>query len=280
MSNCLERYKFLATISTLLFLIYTTNAQTVFLSNARSYSLGGCSILLQDMGSFFTNPAIMTTQKTLSTSCNYENNYFISDLQKSSIAIGTFSKFGYSGLGFRTYGVKSYKLLEFSIGHGIKLNENFSFGTKLIVNNCTIQGYGNRYNLGISFGIYGKLGERLYYASVFEQNGNNSSNQARIPSKINIGLHYIASNTISCYSEIEKILGYPIRLKVACEYFLSPVFPIRMGIANSGYLFCVGFGYILKSKYRIDVGSSWQPILGTSIFTGFVYSLSAFKKHE
>ena len=163
------------------------------------------------------------------------------------------------------------------------MNENFSIGTSLGIYNTSIQGYGSKFGMNFDLGIYGNLSEKIKYGCSIHHLGNSNVsalNPVGNPSSLHVGMQYIVSNSISIYSEIEKKVGYPIRVKIASEYLLIKSFTLRLGIASAGYTVSAGLGYIFHTKLRMDFGSTWQPILGTSIHTGLVYTFKDSKQHE
>ena len=267
------------------FLLYSfaSIAQNTQTTSARALSLGGCGILLKDIGSYYSNPSLLAEQNSVSISCNYENNFFIPALQKTAFVVGLPTKKGVLGLGIRTSGITIFRSIESNLGYGINLNEQFSIGARIGINNTSIQGYGNKFALYFVVGFVGVLNEKLKYAFTFQQFGNTRKtdlNPFDTPSKINFGTQYLVSNMLSIYSELEKMVGYPMRFKIACEYLPLKVISFRLGVASSGYSLSSGFGYTFHTKLRVDIGATWQPILGTSIHTGLVYAFKDSEKHE
>jgi hypothetical protein len=270
--------------SLLIFVISNRSfSQVEHLSSARILSLGGCGVMLKDAGSTCVNPGILAHQPKLSSALNYQNNFFTKDLQNTSFSIAGKLKNGGVGIGVRTYGTSVFKQLEVSGMYGLRFDERFSLGIALGVNSIFIQNYGSKNNLNVSVGIYGKLNHSLVYACSFRNLENTNSflmNHGSLPPKILVGLQFISSEKVSIYSEIEKTISYPMRIKVAVEYFTIKHVAFRFGIANSGYLVSYGIGYKPSSDFRIDLGATWQPILGASIHAGVVFELRELIENE
>ncbi len=258
-------------------------SQVEYLSSARTLSLGGCGVVLKDIGSTSVNPGILAHQPKFSSTFNYQNNFFTKDLQNTALSIAGKIRRGGAGVGVRTYGTSVFKQLEVSGMYGMCFDERLSFGVKLALNSVFIQNYGSEYNLNVTLGIYGKLNQSLIYACSFQNIENTKtfvSSHGSSPPKILIGLNYISSKKISIYSEIEKTISYPLRIKIATEYFTSKNVAFRFGIANAGYVLTYGIGYKPSSNFRIDLGATWQPVLGASIQTGVVYELRELIENE
>ena len=180
MEKCKNRaYNILIVSVLILFSSFFSLGQIYQTTTARSLSLGGCGLLLNDIGSFYSNPALLATQNQLSTSCNYENDFFISMLQKSALVVGLPLTKGVIGLGVRTYGVQSFRSIESTIGYGLQLNENFSIGTSLGIYNTSIQVYGSKSGMNFEVGIYGNLSEKIKYACSIHLLGNSNVNEPK-----------------------------------------------------------------------------------------------------
>ena len=88
------------------------------------------------------------------------------------------------------------------------------------------------------------------------------------------GFSYQPSKKLQLLGEIEKSLMQAIVYKAGVEYKPVESFSLRLGSSLNRRSISFGVGYQLKSVLTVDIGSTWQQVLGWSPHVGILYSFT------
>lgn len=247
--------------------------QTLSNTSARSIALASSVATLDDITVMQMNPSVLTDVHTIQI--GFQNVSFISSagLQKNEAMLAVPIKKGVVGGLIQNTGNKVYRILNGGVSYAVRLSDNLKFGVYLGNKNIAIQHYGARNSLDIALAIQGSLTDKITYGiSVQSLKGNGIKTQEVNPTYLFVGVKYTSITPAwSMYTEIEKSVITPMRMKIATEYFISPLICFRAGVMTSSYQISGGMGCLLKKRVRIDIGTSWQPIVGLSTQVGLIF---------
>lgn len=235
-------------------------------------SLASCVSTLNDLTLINVNPVSLVRLKKFSAGLQYENTVGLSELQKTGLIIAKPFKIGGVGLGFQSFGCNSYRVINSGVDYGFKLTDDFFLGVHLGLKNISIQSYGSRTITQLSLAFQGKISNKTTYGLTVQSIGKEYKEINGLNSLlVCMGVKYKPSEVLHFYSEIEKTLTSPVRVKIAFEYQALKSFYFRTGIITSNRQICGGFGCVIKEKFRFDFGSTWQSVIGVSIQGGILF---------
>ena len=243
--------------------------------SARSLSLATCVSTLNDLTLVNVNPIGLVKIKKFSAGLQYENTVGLPELQKTALIFAQPLMKGGVGIAFQSIGVNAYRVINSSLNYGVKLTSDFFLGVHLGLKNVSIQNYGNRTMLQFSLAFQGRLTKTITYGLTVQSIGR-EYNDIKGLNSINacLGFKYKPSESLTFYSEVEKSLLFPLRLKCALEYEMLKSFFFRTGIMTSNYQLSGGIGCVIKERYRFDLGTAWQPILGVTMQGGIIFFMN------
>ena len=250
--------------------------------SARSIALASCVATIKDMSVLQINPSVLSEVNCLQFGLQNMSMTAMMDVQKNGAMVAVPIQKGVLGLSIQTFGNKVYSLLSGGVAYAMNMSENLKLGVYLGDKNSSIQQYGSRNFIDLSLAIQGKLTDKITYGMCIQSLGRKSLEiQEANPTFLFVGIQYISSiPNWRMYTEIEKSVISPVRLKIACEYFVSPSFVFRSGLMTSSYQVSGGIGVWFKKQVRVDVGSSWQPILGLATQVGVRFSSKSKEINE
>ena len=279
-SNLLVRFKvfFISVIGFFFGVVGQTNTNV----SARSIALASCVATIKDMSVLQINPSVLSEVNCLQFGLQNMSMTAMMDVQKNGAMVAVPIQKGVLGLSIQTFGNKVYSLLSGGVAYAMNMSENLKLGVYLGDKNSSIQQYGSRNFIDLSLAIQGKLTDKITYGMCIQSLGRKSLEiQEANPTFLFVGIQYISSiPNWRMYTEIEKSVISPVRLKIACEYFVSPSFVFRTGLMTSSYQVSGGIGVWFKKQVRVDVGSSWQPVLGLATQIGVRFSSKSKEINE
>ncbi len=276
----MEKYKLLFIL--LLFGNQWILGQTNIHVSARSISLASSVATMNDLSVLTSNPVVLTYQKHRSVSLQNATMISISEIQKNAAMFGIPIRKGVVGLSIQSFGNKVYRVFSGGVSYAMNLTENLKLGAYFGTKNNNIEHYGSWNSFNVNLGIQGRISKSITYGMCVQSlHGKSITLQAIHPTVLYVGVKYASTSPKwNLYTELEKSLFIPTRLKIACEYFISPNFILRSGWMSSSYQISAGLGAWFKKKCRIDLGSSWQPVLGVTMQLGIVFSTKSIETSE
>lgn len=240
----------------------------------RSSSLGGSSLIFNDVWCANNNSGALGFKKTFEVGAAYENRFLVKQLATSSFAATLPIKKGCFGVYYSGFGYTLYRENRFGVSYGLNLSEYFSLGIGLNYLQ-TQQGdvYGRGRALSADIGFVGKLTKKIQVAGhVYNVNGAKmlSYNNERVPSVIRFGVAYLPSEKINILVEAEKSSYKKILFRAGLEYIPVKEFFIRVGACSSPMSASFGLGVNLKG-IKLDLSSTYHNILGFSPQAGLAY---------
>lgn len=247
---------------------------------ARSAGLGGASVSLGDVWSASNNQAGLAFVKNFTAGAYYENRFFISQLSLKGGAVALPVKAGTFGLVISNFGYSLYNESKYGLSFAKSFGDVLSAGVQLDYLGTRIaEGYGSKNVVAGEFGIQAKPLKGLTVgAHIFNPSRTTWTSDPvfpeRVPTIVRFGMDYRFSEKVFVALETEKDIDYKNNFKAGFEYKATKEFYLRAGVSSNPNLTCLGFGLNLKG-FRLDVSSSYHPVLGISTAIGLMYELNS-----
>lgn len=231
----------------------------------RLTAMGINGVAVADLWNLEGNPSGITDLKSPNVAINYSKYLFDSELSKQAIAFAIPYKNNYIGASFQRYGITEYNEIKAGIALAKKFGNNLSIAIKGNYHQIKISNYGATTGFSVDVGAMYNYNELL----TFGLSVNNPSKQkystktvvTTIPTVIEAGAAYKASNKILIATTLIKDLDKPFDVGLGLEYKLLQLISIRAGLTAKPFKQYVGFGLNYK-KLTMDMAVENDPHLG------------------
>lgn len=242
---------------------------------ARSASLGNASVCLDDVFSFYHNPAGLAGIDRATVGAGYENRFLLRELQTQALVAAIPLKTGVLSVGAQLYGYELFRSQKAGVGYSVKLAEKLSGGVQLNYLGLRLPAnYGSKHTATAEIGIIGELTDNWKIgASVFNLGRAKLADfmDDRFSTVMRLGTSYTVSKKALFLLEAEKHIDYKMRAKAGVEYRPEENFFLRFGAATQPIEMSFGLGYRFSS-FQIDLGSAFHQHLGWSPHFAFIYA--------
>lgn len=253
-------YVFLLSCSTILL-----HAQSNL--GARLTAMANNGAAVKDVWSAQANIAGIIGIKTTSAAINYTKNLFINSLNtQSAVLVHPFGA-NYVGLSLQRYGITDYNEIKAGFAYAKKFGEQFSIGINANYHQVKITNYGATTGFSVDVGLLYQLNSQIilgaYTSNPAQQKYNSTNVNIAIPSLINIGASYQASDRVLLATTVTKNFNAAIDVSIGLDYKMLNLFSLRAGLSAKPFKQYVGFGLNYK-KYLLDMALTKDPNLGYS----------------
>lgn len=252
-------------------------AQGLQPSGSRSMSLANATAALNDVWAYHNNPAALIGIKKLAIGVSYENRFLLRELQSQGFVLAYPTKRGVISMGANTFGYNNFRTYRTGLGYSMELTDHLSLGVQMNYNLVRLPlAYGKNHTVTGELGVMAKITENWHLGfSVFNLSRNKLSDyeEDRYSTSLRFATRYRVSNKVLLLGEADKNVEFPIRLKTGLEYNPFENIYFRGGFATAPVELCFGFGYYWKGIYKLDIGSSFQQIIGWSPNVSFTVQL-------
>ncbi len=272
------------------YLILVCIQQNVFAEDkipvgARPASLGLCSVSLNDFWSVINNQAIMADVNQISTGIYFENRFMQKELSLKAIGLMIPTRYGVLGINHSHWGYTSFNEQKTGLGYSRKICYFLNAGVQLdYISQNISESYGSSATGTFEAGIYGKLNKKLFLgAHLFNplQNKIPNSNSEIARLTYRFGFTYLVTAKVTTLIEVEKELRFNPSFRGGMEYRFQDRASVRVGFStipaasgsNTSFtssMITFGFGTVI-GKFRIDMGSSFHTMLGSSFQFSTIY---------
>lgn len=252
------------------------NAQIYPQVGARSISMGGVGLTLNDVYSVYNNPGALGALDKTSIGLNYENRFLVKEISSQAIVYAhKGKKNGNFGVQIQQTGFSLYREIQAGVVYGVKLSDKFYGGVGLNYHRIQLgENYGTRNTASGNLGVYYEANKSLRFG-VRVQNISRTKlaelEDERLPTRFGLGLTYLFSKKISWSLEAEKTIINPINVKTGLEIHPHDIVYIRLGINSFPFQSAFGFGLVLD-KFQFDMSANWHSTLGMSPSAGLKFS--------
>jgi hypothetical protein len=259
-------------IASFLLLFYNQGFNQNFTSaGARGLSLQNATVALQDIWSYFTNPAAVNFSQGLQMGFCYENRFLLQELQNQSIVFQSNVKKGRVSFGYQTSGFSLYRYSSFGGGYALKLSEVLSFGINLNYQNIRIQDYTPENRLVSDIGVLVQLNSKIDFGcSIFNLGIKPDAQSGFAYPLLRSGIKYQLNEKLIYLVEFQKSTLNKLQFKTALEYTQGQNTRFRSGVDVVSKEFSFGVGTVLAKVWMFDFGTRWNTILGFSPHIGLI----------
>ncbi len=270
--------KSLLFLSCLLFCLvnYSLSAQNGLTVNAgaRGLAMGNAATAFQDINSIFSNQAGLVHLENPSAVLFTEQRFALAEIRSVAAGFAYPTKSGTFGLNINYFGFEDYNEQKIGMAYARKLFSKLSLGAQINYINFRIPEYGNKgfvsFDIGLQSQILKDVTLAFHLSNPIAQQIVDDEN---LPTVLKIGGAYSPSKKVILLLEVEKDIDFDTRVKGGIEYKMIEAFALRVGFGSNPSSFSFGAGYVIKEKFKIDIGTSYHQILGFSPGLGIVYDL-------
>lgn len=258
------------------FLLKSNAAQFEYPVGARSGALGDASSTFVDIWSAFNNQAGLAYLSSFTAGVNYENRFLLPELGLKSVAFAMPYKGTVFALSASSFGYNLYSENKYGFALAKAFGEKVSAGVQLDYLNMHIaEGYGNAGLFTAEIGLLIKpLKNLVISAHVFNpvRRKIDDYNNERITTIMKCGASYTFSEKLLLAIEVVKDNLQDAQFKAGLEYHIVKEMYLRAGMGTNPSRISFGIGLNLK-KLRIDIASSYHPVLGYSPQLSLLYPI-------
>ena len=280
MSNPYKFRFFTLTIGFLLFL-NCTKGQNAFssISGARGIGVGNSNLVYQDIYSGFNNQAGLAHLEGFSGAVFTENRFLLNELQLLGLSIANPINSGTVGMTLQYFGFSAYNEQKIGLNYSRKLLEGLSIGAQFDFLNTRIKEYGSASAITFELGLQYEILEKII-AGVHVYNPIRVSlGTDELPSILQIGITYQATDYITISGSIEKDTYLPYNFRFGFEYELLNKIHLRAGVNSQSNRFSFGVGYSVN-QLHLNIAASYHETLGFSPAFGVSYQPTKEKKKK
>jgi hypothetical protein len=262
----------LVTVSIIIVKSYAAGDLTI--SGGRSAAMGYASVSTADEWSCFNNQAGLSWCRKISTGVYIDNRSLVKEMSLKSLGMIVPIKKGSFALSFSHFGYSLYNEIKTGLAFSMPFGKKFSAGLQMDYLRIHLGAdYGSRnlltFEMGLQFRMTEKISLGIHVNNPVPVKISQSGKDV-LPVCIRMGFSWQLTGSFLGSFEIEKELVMNPAFKAGFEYhFVKPLF-IRFGFLTDPAQFTFGIGLEL-GKFRFDLASSYQPVLGYSPQASLVY---------
>ena len=246
--------------------------------STRSLSLGGSSLLFQNIDAAFSNQAGLADVKGVQAIAFVEQRFDLAELSTASFAVAKNFNFGTAAINLSSFGFSDYSNQKLGLAYARKLFDNLAISGQFDLFNTQIKGYGSTQYITFEVGVYSKLTNQIHIAAhIFSPGNVGITDNDELSSRIRIGAKYIASKKVNISAEFHKVIAAQDDIRVGIEYMVIDKLILRVGTSFDPSKYSFGFAYQLPKGIYIEGGYSYHQQLGNTPGIGVKYQPSSSK---
>jgi hypothetical protein len=242
---------------------------------ARLSSMGMNGAAVKDIWGLEGNAAGITDLKSSVVAINYAKYLFDSETSKQAIGFVIPQKNNYFGASFQRYGISAYNEIKVGLALAKKFGNQLSIGLKGNYHQIKINNYGATTGFSVDVGAIYDYNEMLSFGLSVNnpsiQKYSTKTVSTTIPTVIQFGAAYKASNKILIATTVSKDLNKTLDVGLGMEYKLIEILSLRAGLSAKPFKQYAGFGLNYK-KLVLDVAVESDPNLGYTPQIGLAYA--------
>lgn len=231
----------------------------------RLTAMGTNGVAVKDLWNLEGNPSGITDLKSSTVAINYSKHLFDSELSKQAIAFVIPYKNNYIGASFQRYGITEYNEIKAGVALAKKFGTDLSMAIKGNYHQIKINNYGATTGFSVDVGAMYDYGENITIGLSINnpslQKYSSKAIETKIPTLIQAGVAYKASNKVLIATTLFKDLDKSVDVGLGLEYKLLGLMSIRAGITVKPFKQYTGFGIDYK-KLMLDIAIESDPYLG------------------
>jgi long-subunit fatty acid transport protein len=231
----------------------------------RLTAMGDNGAAIIDIWAIQANPAGIIGVIRPSISLNYIKHLFGDDLSTQSLAAIIPLNNNFFGLSLQRYGFSEYNENKLGFAFAKKFSNHLSIGVNINYHQLKIPEYGSSTGFSAEIGALYQF-EKAFTLGVFvrnpsKQSYNSSEILATVPTSLNIGLSYQASDKVLIAATCFKNLNQPTDVKLGIEYKMFDLLSLRGGLSFKPFKQYCGLGLNYK-EFLMDMATTYDANLG------------------
>jgi hypothetical protein len=252
----------------ILFIMLSIGINFCFAQNnfgPRLTAMGNNSVAVRDIWSLNGNPSGITNLESPTLAINYTKYLIDNELSKQSAAFVLPFGNNYLGASFNRYGIAEYNEIKAGLALAKRFGNKLSIALKGNYHQIKINNYGSTTGFSIDVGGMYDLNEQITLGfSLINpsfQKYSSKEIETKIPSSIQIGGSYKASDKILIATTISKDFDTAIDVGLGIDYKLLDLISLRTGLTAKPFKHYAGFGLNYK-KFMMDMAIESDSHLG------------------
>lgn len=232
----------------------------------RRISLGSAYTAVRgDYWGLQANPASLVGMETMQAGVFIERRFLLEQMNHGNVGFAMpFLDRHVAGITFGGFGFGGYSDSQIGLAYGAKVIDQLSLGVRMNYRRTSIVNYGAAAALVIDAGLNALITKGLTFGFSVS-----NANQARlnreifeqIPTTLDFGLAYQASDKVLIVADVEKQVNYPYSFRGGIEYAIIPVLKARVGASTQPVTLNAGLGLDVKN-FQVDWSNSYHEYLG------------------
>ncbi|WP_338224535.1 hypothetical protein [Algoriphagus confluentis] len=227
--------------------------------------MGNLRLFTRDAWTFFNNVGNLDRLEESELTAGYDSRFGLKELNTYSLAGAMKSQLGTFGLGVSSFGDQyfSQQILGFGFSNTLGI---VSLGIKLDWFQTQIEGFGSAHSFLISMGGVAELGPKTFLGANFSnlnQAKYSRNTEQLLPTLIQMGINYLASENVSLAAELEKEVETNPIFRAGLEYKLQHWIFLRAGVSTNPSRISFGLG-LRKDRFGFDYAFGENTALGVS----------------
>lgn len=231
----------------------------------RLTAMGNNSAAVKDIWSLNGNISGITNLKSPTLAINYTKYLIDNELSNQSVAFVLPFKNNYLGASFNRYGIAEYNEIKVGFALAKKFGNKLSIALKGNYHQIKINNYGSTTGFSLDVGGMYELNEQVALgfslSNPSAQKYSSKEIETKIPSRIEIGGCYKASDKILIATTISKDFTSAINVGLGVDYKFLDLISLRGGLTAKPFKHYVGFGLNYK-KFMMDMAVESNIHLG------------------
>lgn len=251
-------------------------AGDVIISGGRPAGMGYAAVAGNGLWSVCNNPAGMAFTNGLRAGIYAENRFLLPDLTTGTIAITFGSRPGTFGGYVNHFGGVLYSELKAAAGYARKFGKRLAAGVLINYMGITqAEGYGNKGLVSFEVGLMCRPDDKwsvgVHLLNPVPISISDDGNE-KLPVVFRAGFSRMFAKKAEVTAEIESASHEKAVARIGLEYIVHRSFFLRTGFVSNPQTVTAGIG-LAFGNLHIDLGSSWQPVLGYSAQISIEYHL-------
>lgn len=241
----------------------------------RLTAMGNNSAAVKDIWSLNGNAAGISHIESPAIAINYKKYLIDNELSNQSIAFILPLKNNYLGVSLNRYGITAYNEIKVGFALAKRFGSKLSIALKGNYHQIKISNYGSTTGFSVDVGGMYDLTEQITLGLTLNnpsfQKYSSTQIETKIPSSIQVGASYKASDKILIATTISKDFNTAIDVGLGIDYKLLDLISLRAGLTAKPFKHYAGFGLNYK-KFVMDMAIESDIHLGYSPQIALAYA--------
>jgi len=231
----------------------------------RLTAMGNNGAAVTDIWNLQANPSAIISIKKPAVSLNYIKHLFSNEVSTQGFVAVIPFRNNFIGASFQRYGFSEYFESKAGFAYAKKFGEKLSFAINGNYHQVRIHNYGASNGFSIDFGALYQFNKEFavgaFVSNLSKQKFNSAEVLIEIPTSLNIGASYFASDKVLIATSISKNLSHSIDVSLGIDYKIIDLLSLRGGLSAKPFKQYAGFGLNYK-KLLFDMATTYDANLG------------------